>query len=96
MKVERIVDSLIHAFDTDIMGEATWLDDYSRKAARRKVAAVIRQVGYPDFILNDTTLNKLYENVCSYEHLNRTNCTKPHELNYVHCFYVFWYWWCDK
>lgn len=42
--------------------ENDWLDEETRQAAAEKLAALRLAIGYPDYILNDTALNALYQN----------------------------------
>ncbi len=40
-----------------------WMDDQTRRAAVEKANAVIDKIGFPQYILNQTALDKRYEKV---------------------------------
>jgi membrane metallo-endopeptidase-like protein 1 len=53
----------IRAAFIELLDEVTWLDNNTRTVARQKAAAMTENIGYPDYILNNTALDKDYEDV---------------------------------
>ncbi|XP_041377797.1 neprilysin-1-like [Gigantopelta aegis] len=49
-----------------VLEEAEWMDDVTRVVAKEKADAMVEKIGYPNFILNNTELDKEYENVDFY------------------------------
>ncbi|XP_076451583.1 neprilysin-1-like [Babylonia areolata] len=47
----------------ELIEEADWMDEPTRIVAREKAEAVVEDIGYPDSILDDTTLNEEYADV---------------------------------
>jgi predicted metalloendopeptidase len=54
--ISRIKKSLKNSFNN-----LSWMDDETRKVASEKVDYVTELIGYPDFIMNDRELDKIYE-----------------------------------
>jgi membrane metallo-endopeptidase-like protein 1 len=53
----------VHRAFIDILQEVTWLGEQTKKVAQAKADAIREKIGYPDFILNDTALEKEYAGV---------------------------------
>ena len=49
------------------ISESDWLDQETRERATGKVNSIIDLLGYPDFITNDTLLDKFYASVSARE-----------------------------
>lgn len=47
----------------ELLNEADWMDEPTRRVAREKAEVMAEKIGYPDYILNDTALNEEYENL---------------------------------
>ncbi len=58
----EMVDVIREEF-IEILRETEWLDEKSKSLALDKASFIKSNIGYPDFIYNDTYMNKLYENV---------------------------------
>lgn len=43
--------------------DLSWMDENTRNSAKRKVKKMFLHVGYSDEILNDTIIDKYYDNV---------------------------------
>lgn len=56
--ISRIKKSLKNSFT-----QLSWMDDETTNVASEKVDHVTELIGYPDFIMNDTELNKMYESI---------------------------------
>ena len=58
--VSQMIFQIKEAFKDRLM-ENTWIDKDTKKECRNKVDAITQRVAYPDFIHNDTYIDKLYE-----------------------------------
>ncbi len=58
----QMVDVIRNEF-IQILQEADWLDEKSKNLALDKALYIESNIGYPEFIYNDTYMNGLYENV---------------------------------
>lgn len=47
------------SFD-DLLQESDWLDATTKKRALNKLDAIVQNVGYPDWLLNNTALDEYY------------------------------------
>ncbi|XP_076080957.1 endothelin-converting enzyme homolog isoform X2 [Mytilus galloprovincialis] len=61
-EVQDILDRVLKAF-YDNMPEVDWMDKETREKAQAKLKYITPMIGYPDWILNVTELDKYYENV---------------------------------
>lgn len=62
MEVEEIARRIKDAFEEVING-SKWMDEETRVTATQKLKATVAKIGYPDWILNTTVLENLYEHV---------------------------------
>lgn len=46
-----------------ILSEVNWMDEQTRKSALDKLHSMSTHIGYPDEIMNDTKIEKYYENL---------------------------------
>ena len=53
--METLTD-LVQAEFKLLVTEGTWLTDRTKKLAEEKIEAIVRNIGYPDFILDDVML----------------------------------------
>lgn len=60
--IEDILDRVIHAFASELPNVA-WMDDVTQQRALNKLDGFLPMIGYPDWILNVTRLDKYYENI---------------------------------
>jgi predicted metalloendopeptidase len=44
-----------------LVGESDWLDDITKNKSLEKLDAIIENVGYPDWILDNQELDKYYK-----------------------------------
>ncbi|KAL3862332.1 hypothetical protein ACJMK2_008309 [Sinanodonta woodiana] len=51
-----------HAF-SEILEELDWMDNNTRRLAEEKAMSILELIGYPNEIVNNTILEKIYENV---------------------------------
>uniref|UniRef100_A0A3Q3WIT7 Endothelin-converting enzyme 1 n=1 Tax=Mola mola TaxID=94237 RepID=A0A3Q3WIT7_MOLML len=58
-KVEEMVTEIKWAFK-DNLKYVSWMDSETKKAAKEKADAIYNMVGYPDFIMNTTSLDKVF------------------------------------
>lgn len=49
----------------ELLQEVTWMADETKKVAQEKADAIREKIAYPDYIVNDTALNKDYEGINS-------------------------------
>uniref|UniRef100_H3BXR3 Endothelin-converting enzyme 1 n=1 Tax=Tetraodon nigroviridis TaxID=99883 RepID=H3BXR3_TETNG len=91
--VEDMVTTIKRAFEENLQ-RVSWMDSETKKAAKEKADAIYNMVGYPDFIMNATNLDKVFDdfelvsdlyfqNVMKYYNFSgRVNCRpgwrKPH------------------
>lgn len=61
-EVAKIIDSIKREFK-ETLSKLEWLDEETRRRALRKLKKMTPFVAYPDELLNDTALHKLYENI---------------------------------
>lgn len=61
-EVEKIIDSIKREF-RETLRKLDWLDEETRRRAISKLKKMTPFVAYPDELLNDTALYKLYENI---------------------------------
>ncbi|CAD7079642.1 unnamed protein product [Hermetia illucens] len=61
-EVTEMTNNLRKAFQ-DILTDATWIDEETKKVAMKKAEAIRLEVGYPEFILNSKSLNAEYEGI---------------------------------
>ncbi|XP_070561259.1 endothelin-converting enzyme 2-like [Ptychodera flava] len=59
-QVEYLIAEIKEAFREQLDAQ-DWMDEITKDAAREKVDAMVDLIGYPDYILNDTLLDKDYE-----------------------------------
>uniref|UniRef100_A0A674MBR0 Endothelin-converting enzyme 1 n=1 Tax=Takifugu rubripes TaxID=31033 RepID=A0A674MBR0_TAKRU len=57
--VEDMVAEIKQAFEENLK-RVSWMDSDTKKAAKEKVNAIYNMVGYPDFIMNATNLDKVF------------------------------------
>ena len=50
---------------TEILEEASWMDDETKQVSKEKANVINERIGYPDFILNDTELSDRYKEVAT-------------------------------
>ena len=62
IQVEDILEKVRRAF-SDNMPQVDWMDQATRIKAEEKLKFISPMIGYPDWILNVTKLDKYYENV---------------------------------
>ena len=71
--METLTD-LVQSQFNDLVAQGTWLTEKTKKLAEDKIRAIIHNIGYPDFILDDNLLqsevqgldyknDKFFENV---------------------------------
>ncbi|XP_063409498.1 neprilysin-4-like [Mytilus trossulus] len=53
----------IRAAFGELLEEAEWMDDPTRKVAKEKSDAIAEKIGYPSYIVNDTELDDAYKTV---------------------------------
>ncbi|MFH4981639.1 hypothetical protein AB6A40_008348 [Gnathostoma spinigerum] len=58
--VSKYVSSIVDGFRSQIDGLA-WMSYETRKGAYDKIDNLVRNIGYPDFVLNDTLLDAYYD-----------------------------------
>uniref|UniRef100_A0A674PQE6 Endothelin-converting enzyme 1 n=1 Tax=Takifugu rubripes TaxID=31033 RepID=A0A674PQE6_TAKRU len=58
-KVEDMVAEIKQAFEENLK-RVSWMDSDTKKAAKEKADAIYNMVGYPDFIMNATNLDKVF------------------------------------
>ena len=58
--METLTD-LVQAQFKLLVAEGTWLTDRTKKLAEEKIQAIVRNIGYPDFILDDVMLQSEVE-----------------------------------
>ncbi|XP_037108417.1 endothelin-converting enzyme 1 [Syngnathus acus] len=56
---EDMVSDIKRAFE-DSLEYVSWMDSDTKKAAKEKADAIYNMVGYPEFIMNDTKLDKVF------------------------------------
>ncbi|XP_060561809.1 endothelin-converting enzyme homolog isoform X3 [Ruditapes philippinarum] len=61
-KAEDMIEEVKTAFKNNLPS-LRWMDDETRKAAVDKANSVIDMIGFPEYILNKTRLNKEYKNL---------------------------------
>ncbi|XP_061185373.1 endothelin-converting enzyme 2-like isoform X1 [Saccostrea echinata] len=61
-KVLTIVKEVEEAFIRHLP-MVSWMDEHTRQIAKEKVQKIVEMIGYPDWILDTTKLDKYYENV---------------------------------
>ncbi len=54
--IDRVRESIISNFPNN-----AWMDAETRRLAEEKIRYITEMIGYPEFIMNDTLLNKKYE-----------------------------------
>eukprot|EP00795_Rhopilema_esculentum_P007248 gene7248-12932_t len=54
--IQGIRKSFMENIDT-----LSWMDDATKKAAKEKAVAIIQNIGYPDFVVKDSDLDKYYQ-----------------------------------
>lgn len=59
MKTGIMVSVILSAFRGQLSG-LQWMDDLSKLLSLRKVNELVKNVGYPDFIMNDTLLDQYH------------------------------------
>lgn len=47
----------------ELLNESNWLDQFTKEVASEKVKAMRLRIGYPDFILRGSELDKRYQDV---------------------------------
>eukprot|EP00066_Takifugu_rubripes_P007466 XP_003973047.1 PREDICTED: endothelin-converting enzyme 1 isoform X1 [Takifugu rubripes] len=57
--VEDMVAEIKQAFEENLK-RVSWMDSDTKKAAKEKADAIYNMVGYPDFIMNATNLDKVF------------------------------------
>ncbi|XP_052821500.1 neprilysin-1-like [Mya arenaria] len=53
----EMIENLREAF-IELLNENNWMDDQTREVAREKAKAIKERIGYPDYIVNPTELDK--------------------------------------
>ena len=53
--METLTDFVQSQF-RDLVAQGTWLTESTKKLAQEKIKAIIHNIGYPDFILDDTLI----------------------------------------
>uniref|UniRef100_A0A667ZB17 Endothelin-converting enzyme 1 n=1 Tax=Myripristis murdjan TaxID=586833 RepID=A0A667ZB17_9TELE len=61
---ENMVSEIKWAFE-DSLKYVSWMDSDTKKAAKEKADAIYNMVGYPQFIMNTTKLDKVFNDVVS-------------------------------
>lgn len=61
-EAQHMVDNLLEEFKK-ILNETEWMDDESKLVAVEKANYIDTKIGYSENLLNDTYLNKHYENI---------------------------------
>ncbi|XP_076320540.1 neprilysin-1-like isoform X3 [Tachypleus tridentatus] len=59
---EQIIEDIKRAF-MDILEEIDWMDNNTKSVAKRKAKLITQKIGYPEFITNNTELDKEYEGI---------------------------------
>uniref|UniRef100_A0AAX7VAH0 Endothelin-converting enzyme 1 n=1 Tax=Astatotilapia calliptera TaxID=8154 RepID=A0AAX7VAH0_ASTCA len=59
---EKMVTEIKQAFE-DGLKYVSWMDTETKKAAKEKADAIYNMVGYPEFIMNGTKLDKVFNDV---------------------------------
>ncbi|XP_067950670.1 neprilysin-like isoform X2 [Watersipora subatra] len=60
----------------DLLEDVTWMNDKTRKVAKEKAAAMHENIGYPDWIHNDTRINSEYQGLLG--HIDPTKYFENH------------------
>ena len=47
----------------ELLGQANWMDEQSKKFATEKVNSMSSKIGYPDYILNNNFMEKFHKDV---------------------------------
>lgn len=47
----------------DMLNTTDWIDEQTKTLAQEKVNAMMLRIGYPDFILDEHTLDERYQDV---------------------------------
>lgn len=55
--------SLIRDSFRTALQEARWMDEETRAVAQEKVDTIVKNVGYPEYLLNDTYMDEVYSEV---------------------------------
>ncbi|XP_077864462.1 endothelin-converting enzyme 1-like [Saccoglossus kowalevskii] len=56
--IDYIQDALLQMID-----DASWMDELTKNTAKQKILLMHRNIGFPDWIKNDTELNEYYESL---------------------------------
>ncbi|KAL7648768.1 UNVERIFIED_CONTAM: hypothetical protein RMT77_000675 [Armadillidium vulgare] len=56
---EKMIELIRESF-VETIYDATWMDETTRNTAIKKVDAMVRNVGYPEYILNNTYMDYIY------------------------------------
>lgn len=62
MEVEGMVEKIKSAFG-EALKDAKWMDEKTKRSAKKKLTAMTAKIGYPTWLLNTTTLEDLYQYV---------------------------------
>lgn len=62
LQAMEMIDNIREAF-LDILKENDWMDEQTKAIAMDKARSINERVGYPDYILNDEELDKVYAGV---------------------------------
>uniref|UniRef100_A0A0M3HFQ5 Peptidase_M13_N domain-containing protein n=1 Tax=Ascaris lumbricoides TaxID=6252 RepID=A0A0M3HFQ5_ASCLU len=73
----EMIANLREAFK-ELVADNDWMDSATKKVAIEKAEGMINHIGYPDFIKNDTDLDKHYERVSEYFRI-------PSSLSALYC-----------
>jgi len=58
-QADEMVQHIRNAF-IDNLNDVAWMDSETKEAAKEKAEAMFQQIGYPDFIMNDTLLEEYF------------------------------------
>ncbi|KAM4694124.1 neprilysin-like [Discoglossus pictus] len=58
-EVLDLIEGLVNVFN-EMLDEAIWMDNETKQKAKKKAAKIEEQIAYPDDIMNDDELNKVY------------------------------------
>lgn len=62
MNALEMVNNIRNVFD-QILDEVTWMDEKTRKEAKRKLKHMVTHIGYPDEMLDNNKLAEYYNNL---------------------------------
>ncbi|KAG1662540.1 Neprilysin-4 [Nymphon striatum] len=70
---------------TELLKNASWMDKGAKSLAMEKVEKITRNIGFPNFILNNTALDNYYSDVSNFQsyifYVNNRWMTSPADVN---------------